>query len=107
LNRFATSRPVKLVKPEPPPKPTTGTIKGVVKTGSRLESGLKVSLLDATNAVKDTAKTNSEGEFVFEKVAPGSYTVTCADGAASTSGKDTVKVEVGKTAEATIKLELK
>jgi hypothetical protein len=89
---------------DPPPPPTTGTIKGKVFENNRLQPKLKVSLLDAEKKEKDQTTTNDKGEFEFKDVAPGSYVVSCKKTSAQTSGKTEVAVEKGKTKEVKIEL---
>ncbi len=63
---------------DPPPPPTTGTIEGKVIQGSspeRPQPGLDVLLLDAGGKVLKSAKTTDAGEFRFEELPPGPYTV--------------------------------
>jgi hypothetical protein len=61
-----------------PVVPTTGTIEGKVIQGSspeRPQPGLDVLLLDAGGKVVKATKTTDTGEFRFEELPPGPYTV--------------------------------
>lgn len=79
-------------------KKTTGSIEGKVVQGSRAQPGLTVTLLDATGKtpVKST-KTDADGKFKFEDVAPATYVVKSVKTAdvAQASGKKEVAVEAG------------
>jgi hypothetical protein len=61
-------------KAAPKPKPTTGSVKGKVVSGSTAQPGLEVVLLDSTGktTVKSTT-TDKEGAYKIEGIEPGSY----------------------------------
>jgi Carboxypeptidase regulatory-like domain len=87
----------------------TGTIKGVVKdAGDRAQPNLTVILSDDKGMRKDAAKTDANGEFVFNDVLPGIYIVGCRDDAAMSAGQTPpLTVEAGKTTEAGVKMALR
>jgi hypothetical protein len=90
---------------DPPPKPTTGTIKVTVGQGSpvRPQSGLEVQLRDEKNAmILKTGKTNEKGEYTFEDVAPGKYVVYSSKPADFSKAQSPVTVEAGKTETVTL-----
>jgi len=91
------------------------TFKNILKKG-----GLKIIKISEDNVVADieftvtgknfkqTVKTNSKGEFVFENLVPGTYTVTeSVDKRYEPQQPKTVKVEADKTATVTFKNVLK
>jgi hypothetical protein len=81
----------------------TGTIKGRVIQGSRPQPGLTVELRDedGKKVIKAT-KADENGEFKFEDVPPGSYTMFSSKKVDSAKGTDKVSVEAGKTASSSI-----
>jgi hypothetical protein len=83
------------------PGKATGTIKGKVTWDDRRQPKRDVILTDSKGGTKKAA-TDEEGEFAFEDLAPGKYTVTSSKG--EDKGAENVEVEAGKTVETTIKL---
>jgi len=96
-----------VVVTEPPPKPTTGSIKVTVTQGSPPlpQSGLGVQLRDAANKnILKPGATNDKGEFTFTEVAPGQYIVYSERPSDRTKAQMSVTVEAGKTADAPLEL---
>jgi hypothetical protein len=71
LSAFAKGT-VELVEFDPV-KNAPGVIQGVVVEGGLPQPGLVVTLLDAKGAKLSETKTNSEGSYRFEGLAPGAY----------------------------------
>jgi hypothetical protein len=83
----------------------TGSIKGTVTYGERLQPNAKVVLSDAKKEVKDQTTTNDKGEFVFKDVPAGAYNIAASKtDDPQTKGETPVAVEKGKTKE--VKLEI-
>lgn len=83
-----------------------GEIRGAVLEGSLAQQGLEVTLEKAPGAVLKTTKTDENGQFVFDGIAPGSYTVRATKQTSQRKGSATAKVEAGQTITATIRLAL-
>ena len=83
--------------------PKGGTVAGTVMEGDRPQD-LEVNLFDDKGVKKLTVKANEKGEYKFENVEPGSYTVSCAKSASRTKAAKQVKVEAGKTSTAALVL---
>jgi hypothetical protein len=66
--------------------------------------GLEVALVDAAKAVKGTAKTQANGSFLFEDVAPGKYTLGVVKESTGREGTADVIVKPGKPETPTIEL---
>jgi len=81
----------------------TGTIKGRVTQGSRPQPGLPVELRDEDGKkVLKATRADDAGEFRFDDVPPGSYTVVSVKKVDASKGVDKVSVEPGKTSLATL-----
>jgi hypothetical protein len=97
---FATL-PLKLKTPE---EVKYGRVEGTVAIGDRKPSDLTVVLTDQAGKARRT-KTEKGGKFVFDKVDPGTYTVSCQDD--NRSAAQQVPVEVGKTASVDLDLKVR
>src|SRR5205807_1462223 len=74
---------------------TKGKIIGRVLQGDRPQAKVTVSLKDAKDpkaAVKATAITDAKGQYVFENVDPGPYTVSAEKAALNIKGSTKVTV---------------
>jgi hypothetical protein len=80
-------------------KPGTATIKGEVVEGERAQAGLDVLLRDPQGTVKDTAKTDNAGKFVFKNIQPGTYQLVVVKSSSMRTGQAAVKVEAGEEKE--------
>jgi hypothetical protein len=98
---YATQR-VLLVDAPPP----AGTITGVVTLGGRPQPNLVVLLADAEGKPKGSTKSGPKGEFTFEGVAPGVYTVASEkpDSVSKMAGAVPAQVKVGETTTVAIAL---
>jgi hypothetical protein len=86
---------------------TTGAVQGTVTDPQgAVVNGAEVKLLDPATNIYRTHKTNEEGQFVFANVAPGTYTVTVTTTGFRTAQIDNLKVEVNKTNNVNLTLEL-
>jgi hypothetical protein len=65
-------------------------------TGRPQGPGILVELRDDKGAVKDTTKTDAKSDYLFDKVAPGTYTVVGLRTANNTKGATTVGVKPGE-----------
>jgi hypothetical protein len=74
----------------------TAKIKGVVAHGKDGQPKLDVTLSDAEGKAKATVKTNAKGEFVFDKVPPGSYVISSKRGFPALVGSTKLEVPEGK-----------
>jgi hypothetical protein len=72
------------------------TIKGTVAHGKDGQPGLAVILSDGEGKPKQKVKTGKKGEFVFEKVPPGSYFISSAMNFPALKGFTQVDVPEGK-----------
>jgi hypothetical protein len=102
LHTIETVR-IELVDP-PPGGANTGSIAGTVLEGTIPQPDLEVTLWDAQRTLKGTTRTNAKGEFLFENVPPGAYTVYAVKASSQTRGTANVNVEGGKKASATVRL---
>jgi hypothetical protein len=104
LRSKPVTTPINLTVVAPPPPPAVGSIKGTVKDPLRGERKEKcaVVLKNAMGKEVDKTKTDDKGEFVFEKVNPGTYTVSAEDG--KLKGELPVKVDAGKESPAAIEV---
>jgi hypothetical protein len=104
---FATTQ-VQVVDPpaaeKAAPSASVGTIRGTVVQGRFTQAKIEVVLLDEKGVKKATATTDANGAFVFEKVAPGNYTLTAVRPEAQTQGKQSVAVKANMTAKVNIEL---
>ncbi len=92
---------------DPPAKPTTGSIKVTVVSGSPTvpQPGVEVQLRDAKNAVVlRSGAANDKGVFTFEDLPPGPFVVYSSRPRFYTKAQKPVSVEVGKTVEVTLDL---
>jgi hypothetical protein len=81
-------------------KPTTGTIKGTVKNAGGLpQPDLEVVLTNVESKKQVNKVKTDKGEFIFEKVPPGSYRLDCSKPEAQTKCSAEVVVEAGKVYE--------
>jgi hypothetical protein len=81
-----------------------GKITGTVTEGPRTQSKLDVVLKDEKGMEKDKVKTDKAGNFVFEKVPPGKYTVSTSKESSQTKAQANVVVKADETVK--VKLEL-
>ncbi len=72
------------------------TIKGVVAHGKEGQPKLDVVLADGEGKPKASVKSNAKGEFVFEKVPPGSYVISSKRGFPALVGSLKLTVPEGK-----------
>ena len=86
---------------------TTGAIVGSVtdKNGAVL-SGAEVELVNAATNQSVKTTTNSEGQYTFPAVAPGSYTVTFSKAGFNKANVANFKVDVAKSYTVPIALEV-
>src|SRR5262249_16414802 len=77
----------------------TATIKGEVVEGERAQAGLEVMLRDPQGTVKDTAKSDDAGKFVFKNVIPGTYQLVVVKSSSMRTGQAVVRVEAGEEKE--------
>ena len=96
LSSFATTT-IELTDADPGAN-DPGRIEGAVLEGALAQPNLDVVLRDDKGVEKGRTKTNAEGQFVFEKVAPGKYALTVEKPATMRYGAANVAVEPGKTA---------
>ncbi len=71
---------------------------------ARPQQGIEVHLVDDKGALKDAAKTDVDGKYVFNGVAPGAYKVTAAKTTDSTAGQSAVQVVDKDKTDVDIKL---
>jgi hypothetical protein len=76
-------------------KAGSATIKGKVVENDREQDGLEVLLRDPKGEVKDKAKTDKDGKFVFKNVAPGTYQLVAIKSSSKTQGQAVVQVNAG------------
>ncbi len=76
--------------------PKLTTITGRVFEGSLVVPGVPVTLGDEKGVLKGATKTDLKGEYKFEKVAPGAYSVNANRTASRTRGRTLVSVPEGK-----------
>ncbi len=81
-----------------------GRVEGVVQEGAIPQPGLTVSLRDEKGVEKQTAKTDENGAFVFEKVTPGKYQLVTMKSATRRQGSAAIAVVADQTTVAAIKL---
>src|SRR5215510_5932439 len=92
---------------EPAQTSTTGAVQGTVTDPQgAVVNGAEVKLLDPATNIYRIHKTNEEGQFVFANVAPGIYTITVTTKGFRTAQVDDLKVEVNKTNNVNLALEL-
>jgi hypothetical protein len=86
----------------PPPAPNAGTIVGRVVKGTKPlgQSNLPVILRDSKNMAVAEVKTDKNGNYTFENVPPGNYTVFSEDVTDNVRGSQPVSVRKGKPTEA-------
>lgn len=86
----------------PPPAPNTGTIVGRVVKGTKPlgQENLPVSLRDSKNMPVAAVKTGAGGNYKFENVPPGTYTVYSEDVTDNVRGSQPVAVRKGETTTA-------
>jgi hypothetical protein len=104
---MSADKVVELELADPPEPKKTGTIKGLLVQGTdeRPQKNVPVKLSDAKGMEVKTLDTNDKGEFKFEDVAPGKYTITAAVPRDRTKAMKEVSVEAGQVME--VKLALK
>jgi hypothetical protein len=83
-----------------------GKVSGSVREGPRPQAGLEVSLKDEKGTEVGKTKTGDDGTFVFEKVAPGKYSLSSSKPTALRKAQAQITVEAGQTAVTTLELQL-
>jgi len=86
---------------------STGTVSGtVVDPSSAIVAGATVTLTNTSTSAARTATTNSQGQYIFAYVAPGTYSVTVAKTGFETTVVSNQVVQVGLqlTANATLQV---
>jgi hypothetical protein len=103
---MSADKVVELELADPPEPKKTGTIKGLLVQGINEipQKKLPVKLSDAKGMEVKTVDTNDKGEFVFEDVAPGKYTLSAGVPRDKTKAMKEVSVEAGKTVVAKLAL---
>jgi hypothetical protein len=93
---------------DPPPKPTTGAVKVTVVQGSppRPQPGAQIQLRNLKDAMAPpkSGKASDKGEYTFEDLPPGEYTVSSGIPRDFTKAQQSVTVVVGETADVTLTL---
>ncbi len=86
----------------PPPAPNAGTIVGRVVKGTKPlgQPNLPVILRDSKNMPVAEVKTDRDGNYTFENVTPGNYTVFSEDVTDNVRGSQAVTVRKGETTKA-------
>lgn len=86
----------------PPPPPNAGTIVGRVVKGTRPlgQPNLPVILRDSKNMPVAEVKTDGDGNYKFENVTPGNYTVFSEDVTDNVRGSQPVTVRKGEPTKA-------
>ena len=92
--------------PIPPPVPDTGTVRGKVLEGPRIQTGLDVILRDTKGNEVKRVKTRIDGSFVFEDVPPGNYVIFCVKPDSLRHATVPARVEKNKTATFQVELAL-
>jgi hypothetical protein len=87
-------------------KPKPATIRGTVVEGEYFRANLEVVLIDDKGMEKGKAKTDAKGQFVFENLPAGKYTVGSAKPDGTRKGSTPVEVKAGETAEVKVELYL-
>jgi hypothetical protein len=85
---------------------SVGRIAGVVNEGPLPQAGLQVQLTDAEGKNPQTAQTNPQGVFTFDKLKPGEYKLSTSKPASERKASGTVTVVGGQTADSTLDLSL-
>lgn len=83
-----------------------GQVAGKVTEGGRAQAGLPVELRAADKSVVAKATSTAKGSFSFTGVKPGDYLIWCTKSQSQRTGSAKVKVQQGKTAEASLELSL-
>jgi hypothetical protein len=102
LVRYATAT-VELTDSDPV---GLGSIRGKVFEGPRLQPGLEVILRDNNGKEKTRTRTQANGTFLFEDLAPGSYVIFCVKPDSLRRATVPVLVEPNKTTLGNVELSL-
>jgi hypothetical protein len=107
--KMGVTEKILLIPPAPPGTAANAKkiakITGTVREGDRPQAGLMVLLRDPKGMEKAKTKTDKKGEYVFDKVAPGSYFVYAERSVSQTKGQ--TPVTVAEDSETISKIDIK
>jgi hypothetical protein len=85
----------------------TSTIFGTISDSSGAAvAGAKVTAVNPATGVSETQETNSDGNYVFPNLRPGTYNVTCEAGGFKRAQQSSILIEVNQRARVDIALQV-